>query len=101
MVRTVDCGSTDVGSIPTAHPNKKEVAIMGEMRILDESGDTKKIWDPDNEDEVKDAKRSFEDLIKKGFRAFLVDKKGEKGGAMQEFDPNAGKMILIPRMQGG
>ena len=74
---------------------------MGEMRILDESGDTKKIWDPDNKDEVKDAERTFKDLTQKGFKAFTVDKKGEKGKPIDEFDPEAGKMILVPRLVGG
>lgn len=90
---------------------------MGEIRIItsmaqDEvrklpphmrrSGDTKVIWDPKNDDEVEAAEAQFDVLIKKGFRAFKVDKEGKKkGGAIKTFDKKAGKLIMVPGIQGG
>lgn len=72
------------------------------MAELNESGDTKVIWDSENEDEVEAARATFDRLIKeKGFAAFKVDKKGEAAGPMRSFDPDAEKVILVPPLQGG
>ena len=75
---------------------------MPEMSVLGMKGDTKIIWDADNEEEVANAKRTFNDLKKKGYYAYQVKgKDAHKGDIMQEFDPEAEKMILAPPMQGG
>lgn len=75
----------------------------GLMEFMGPEGDTKKIWDPNNEDEVEDARRTFDYLVKeKKYRAYHVTgKDGDKGEPMDEFDPECGRMILIPAMQGG
>jgi hypothetical protein len=75
---------------------------MGEMRVMGGHGDTKVIWNPENRDESKAAERQFKDLVKKKkFAAFLVKKDGEQGERVREFDPQAGKLILVPPMAGG
>lgn len=75
--------------------------FTGEMAILDSTGDTKVIWDPHNPDEVAAAKAQFDTLKKKGFIAYTVNKKGDKGEVIREFDPNAEKIILSPPLAGG
>lgn len=73
-----------------------------ELAIVDPTGDTKVIWDPANEDEVDAARTQFETLIGKGFSAFRVKPgKGDKGEQIREFDPQAGRIIMIPALQGG
>ena len=74
---------------------------MGEMRWLDETGDTKLIWDPENEDETEAAETQFKTLIKKGFKAFSVKKDGDKGKEISKFDSEAGKIIMTPGLVGG
>jgi hypothetical protein len=74
---------------------------MGELRTLNETGDTKVIWDPANEDEVDAAKSQFNGLKKKGFTAYSVKKGGEKNKAITEFDPDAGMIIMVPKIVGG
>jgi folate-dependent tRNA-U54 methylase TrmFO/GidA len=76
---------------------------FGVMEIMDRTGDTKKIWDPTKPVEVEDARRTFNDLKKKGYAAFQVrdDDDGTAGEQMRDFDPNAGRMIMRPPMQGG
>lgn len=69
--------------------------------VLDKTGDTRIIWDTENTDEVASAKRTFDDLIKKGFRAFSVNRKGDKDTQIREFDPAAEKLILTPALVGG
>jgi hypothetical protein len=75
---------------------------MGEMSILDSTGDTKVVWDPDNDDECDAAEAQFNSLLKKGFAAFEVGKKGKKTDeVVRKFDPELGKLIMVPAMQGG
>lgn len=74
---------------------------MTEMRWLSEEGDTKIIFDPDNDDEVEAAEEQFDTLIDKGFKAFSVKKDGEQGKPMKSFDAKAGRIILVPPIQGG
>ena len=75
---------------------------MGEMRILGGRGDTKVIWNTENAAEVKAAKRQFKDLVEKQrFAAFRVNESGSQGERVREFDPNAGKLIIVPPMAGG
>lgn len=74
---------------------------MGELRVLGPEGDIKTIWDPEKNDEVKAAREQFDNLKKKGYRAFRVDKDGDKAGVMGSFDPAAGKVILVPGIVGG
>lgn len=71
------------------------------FEIMDHSGDVKKIWDPSKPVEVDDAKRSFDDLTQKGYKAFRTNDKGDTGEQMREFDASAGRVVFIPQMQGG
>jgi hypothetical protein len=71
------------------------------MFCLDKTGDTRLIWDADNREEVANARRTFEDLTKKGFWAYSTDKKGERSERIREFDANAERIILAPQVRGG
>lgn len=73
----------------------------GEMRVLDESGDLKIMWDSDKSDEVKHARDTFDKMKAKGYSAFSVKKSGEPGRTLSEFDPDIEAMILVPRIVGG
>ena len=74
---------------------------MGEMRALALEGDIKSIWDPTNDEESEAAEEQFDSLIKKGFNAFKVSKSGKKGVKIDEFDRDAGRIILVPPLAGG
>ena len=80
---------------------REEELNMGTMHVLDRKGDTKVIWDPKNEDEVEAAEAQFDTLIDRGFLAFSVKKDGKKGKQIDEFDPKAGKIIMVPKIAGG
>lgn len=75
--------------------------FTGQLCVLDHTGDTKIIWDRHNEDEVAAARRTFDDLKKKGFLSYSVSKDGSRGEVIREFDPDAEKIILSAPMQGG
>lgn len=73
----------------------------GEIATMGTSGDVKTIWDRTKPDEVDNARSTFDNLRKKGYLAFKVDSKGEKGEQIDKFDPAAEKMIMVPPMMGG
>lgn len=72
-----------------------------ELHVLDPSGDTKVIWDPERPEEVAQARSTFDALKGKGYLAYRVDRGGDKGAVLREFDPSADKMILAPQTVGG
>lgn len=74
---------------------------MGELAIIDSTGDTKVMWDKDNDDEIEAAEDQFDALIEKGFTAYSVKKDGEKNRKITKFDPAAGKIIMVPKIAGG
>lgn len=74
---------------------------MPEMLVMDRTGDSKTIWNPDSPDEVAAAEVQFNTLKKKGYLAYSVEADGGKGRVIKEFDPKAGKIILSPPMAGG
>lgn len=92
-------GSAEKHTEETLRSRVREGALLFE--IMDHSGDTKKIWDPSKAVEVDDAKRSFEHFTSKGYRAFRTNDKGDQGDQMREFDPQAGRVVFVPQMQGG
>jgi hypothetical protein len=72
-----------------------------ELCIMDHTGDTKTLWDPNSPDEVAAARRTFSDMKAKGYIAYRVAETGKKAEIMGVFDPEAGKVILAPPMRGG
>lgn len=85
-------------------PDLADEPLPGQLMIsvLSGYGDLKKVWNAANQDEVEDARRSFNHLVKeKKYAAFKVTAAGDKGEQIREFDPSAGKMILVPPVAGG
>ena len=74
---------------------------MGELSIIDNTGDTKVLWDKNNSDEVEAAEEQFDTLIDKGFMAYAVKKDGDKGKKITSFKSSAGKIIMVPPIVGG
>lgn len=75
--------------------------MMNELCVMDRTGDTKTIWDPDNKDQVEVAKTTFNTLKAKGYLAYTVEEGGKRGTMITSFDPRAGKIIMSPPMAGG
>ena len=75
---------------------------MSELAIMGKEGDTKVIWDPNVQDEVDNAARTFDDLKRKGYLAYEVSgKDASKGEMITAFDAKAGRIIMAPPMAGG
>ena len=74
---------------------------MGTMAVMSDKGDSKTIWNKDNPAEVAAAKATYDALKEKGYLAFSVKDKGEKGSLVMEFDPNMESLIMSPPVAGG
>lgn len=72
-----------------------------ELIVMDQTGDTRSIWNPDNEDEVAAARVQYDKLKRKGYLAYTVKADGGQGEVIRDFDPTAGKIIMTPPLQGG
>jgi len=73
-----------------------------EMAVMTPAdGDLKVIWDSDKPEEVSHARKTFTEFKSKGYLAYKVSKGGDKGEVMKDFDAEAEKVILAPRMMGG
>lgn len=72
------------------------------LQYMSKEGDTRTMWNPANADEVAAAKRTFDELTKKGYLAYVAtNERGDKGEQIRVFDPEVGKIILVPQMRGG
>lgn len=70
--------------------------------VMNRTGDTRLMWNPNVHDEVAAAKKMFDDLKAKGYLAYSVEgEKGDKGSVINKFDPKISKIIMSPPMQGG
>jgi len=65
------------------------------------AGDYKIIWDRTKTDETEMARDTFNKLKKKGYMAYSVGGDGEKDKKIDEFDPQAERIIMVPPVQGG
>lgn len=73
----------------------------GTLIVVDSSGDSRIQWDRSNPDQVAAARSRFDELRKKGYLAYTVDASGRQGTVIDQFDPDAGRIIMNPRMVGG
>jgi hypothetical protein len=78
-----------------------EIKIKGVLKVMGENGDDRVLWDPDDQKQVMKAGTRFAELVKKGFRMFLMDDTGKKGKQITDFDPSAGAILAVPAMVGG
>lgn len=81
--------------------DKAVESLVGEMSIMDGSGDTQVRWRTDRPEEVAAAKETFDNLMEKGYSAFASQYKTEAKHTVREFDPTMRETVLVPRTVGG
>jgi len=76
----------------------KAQRIMGKktLKILNEHGDERLVWDMNNGREAKEAKKKFLDYISKGYKAYSVDAEGRKNRRIEEYDVEAEEILMVP-----
>jgi hypothetical protein len=56
------------------------------MRILDDNGDTRLVWNRADEKEVQEARKKFNEYKAKGYRAYVCRSDGRRGALVESFD---------------
>ena len=78
---------------------------QGTMSETTAGGDTKIMWNSDQPDEVKAARKHFESLVGRGGKGYLAYKAvgadGSRGEQIREFDPDVERIILVKPQAGG
>lgn len=75
---------------------------QGIIHTLDNTGDARLIWDRTRPVEVEAARALFDKLKGEQYTAYIAEgSKGEKGEIIKKFDPDAERIIMVPRMVGG
>ena len=75
--------------------------------ILDPNGHTSTSWNPDDAGQVARARRTYEALMRRGYRAFGIERDGDgsaaQGFAAKEraFDPREKETVLVPPIHAG
>lgn len=81
---------------------------MAVMRILSARGDTVVEWDsekvetgdPEAQAAIREAERVFAEQRARGATAFKVEQ-GRPAVRIDEFDPKADQVVVVPRVAGG
>jgi hypothetical protein len=77
------------------------MGAMNEFKVLDPNGHTRTTWDTANPADVETARRIYNDLVRRGFRAFRMDERGREGVPKRGFDPKDKETLLVPPIRAG
>jgi len=93
--------STETAVADTIPPTPAKIHT-GELAIMDRTGDTKILWNRHDPNDVAVARAAFREARSKGFLIYRAEgKDGHQGEQINEFDPDAERLIAIPPMVGG
>lgn len=74
---------------------------MGKMYILYGENNEKLFWNASIPEEVAIAQSRFEQYLKKGYIACRIEKGGNRGVLIAEFDLKAEEIMLFSMLEGG
>lgn len=77
------------------------MGAMNEFKVLDPDGHTRTTWDASSPEEVENARRIFNELMQRGYRAFRMDERSGGGAQKSAFDPKDKETLLVPPIRGG
>jgi hypothetical protein len=77
------------------------MGAMNEFKVLDPEGHTRTTWDTSSAEEVRKARRIYDDLIRRGYRAFRMEQGGTHGTSKGRFDPQDKETLLVPPIRAG
>ncbi|TAK84156.1 MAG: hypothetical protein EPO20_15850 [Betaproteobacteria bacterium] len=77
------------------------MGAMNEFKVLDPNGHTRTTWDANSPEEVETARRIFDDLMQRGYRAFRMSEAGRGGAQKSAFDSKDRETLLVPPIRAG
>lgn len=76
------------------------MGAMNELKILDPNGHHDTAWDPGDAEQIERARKVYEALMRRGYRAFRVGTGGD-GQVQGRFDPQERETLLVPPIHAG
>jgi hypothetical protein len=67
------------------------------VRVIDDTGDRRLIWDSSDPSQVKEAVLLFDEYLKKGWRAYSVDGRGQRRRRIYSFDIEKLEVFFIEK----
>ena len=58
-------------------------------------------WNPEEMEEVREAEARFNELVEKGRHTAFDIVEGGQSKQLKKFDPDANKIVVVPRLAGG
>ncbi len=71
------------------------------LRILDNTGDSVTMFDPNVDEQVADAMAKFDESMAKGMKAFVLDDGSGGGHVTSTFEKEAVHVLVQPQYVGG
>lgn len=87
--------SSEPGEMVLQPPSREHGLFL--MRVLDDNGDTRLVWNRRDQAEVDEARAKFDEYIKKGHRAYVCRSDGTKGRRVETFDSMMEELILMEK----
>ena len=91
-----------------AKPEVPPTEKVHTMFVMDRTGHTTVTWNPEDAESVRSAREEFKQYIKDGYQAFEMDLVKENGVLVEKngtkitrFDPELGKVMMVPQLVGG
>lgn len=84
-----------------AEANKQEAEGSHVLAILDKTGDTKVMWEVEDDTSVVAAAEAFLAKVEAGYTAYAIKDGGAEAEVIKNFDKTAEKIILTPQFIGG
>ena len=86
--------------------NDQIPAGTGVMSYLTpQDGDVQVSWDRGNDEDVRHARRVFDDMKARGYLAYRVESRGRgrdpERVQVRQFDPEDHQLVLVPPLRGG
>jgi hypothetical protein len=75
--------------------------FTGQIRLMNETGDTAVLWDRAVPEQVDEARKVFTEARSQGLAAYSTNATTKQSEVIREFDPDATMVVLIPQLQGG
>jgi hypothetical protein len=77
------------------------MGAMNEFKVLDPNGHTRTTWDAASAEEVENARHVYEELLRRGYRAFRMAEGGREGVPAKSFDPREKETLFVPPIRAG
>jgi hypothetical protein len=92
------CQGVQAGEALLTPPGRAVDQLL--IRVLDDNGDSRLLWDRRVPAECADARAKFDRYLQQGYRAYVTRSDGSKGARVETFDALMEEIIVAPGQPG-